>query len=77
MEQTMNENSLAENESISTTLSNGSVVTGTLWLHPSGKGSFSVEYQGREKSDGRTDCDNTAHMKSIAKCILRELAESS
>lgn len=64
-------------ESTSTTLTDGTPITGTLWLHPSRKGSFEVEYRGVRKSDGRTDYTNEAHITSIANMILRELAEDS
>lgn len=64
-------------EPLSTTLKDGSIITGTLWLHPSRRGSFEVEYKGMRKSDHRTDYTSEAHIKAIAMTILRELAEDS
>ena len=62
-------------EPISTTLLDGTKVTGTLWLHPSRLGSFEVEYNGMRKTDGRTDYVQIAHLRSIARMILAELAQ--
>ena len=53
---------------------NDKTVTGTLWLHPSKRGRFEVEYNGIRKSDGRTDYANENHLRSIAKIILKEMA---
>jgi len=62
-------------EPISVTLNDGTVVTGTLWLHPSRVGSFEVEYQGMRNTDGRTDYSSTAHLRGIASAILKEMAD--
>jgi hypothetical protein len=61
-------------EPLSVTLRDGTVVTGTLWLHPSHRGSFEVEYRGVRRTDGRTDYSNEGHLKAIARRILYELA---
>lgn len=63
-------------EPLSVTLGSGKVIMGTLWLHPSRRGSFQVEYGGMRKTDGRADYTNEAHIRSIARLILRELAEN-
>lgn len=62
-------------ESISVTLKNGKTITGTLWLHPSRKGSFEVEYNGIRCTDYRTDYYHEGHMRGIAMAILMEMAE--
>ena len=38
-------------------------------------GGFEVEYKGDRKTDGRTDYADERHMKSIARMVLKELAE--
>jgi hypothetical protein len=62
-------------QEISTTLKDGAKVTGTLWLHPSRRGSFEVEYNGRRASDHRNDYTSETAMKGMARTILREMAE--
>jgi hypothetical protein len=62
---------------LSITLKNGTTVTGMLWLHPSRRGRFEVEYDGVRKSDGRTDYTSEGHIIAIARLLLRELAEKS
>ncbi len=64
-------------EPLTATLPDGKTITGTLWLHPSGIGSFEVEYKEIRMSDGKTNYTNGAHMRAIAKQILREMAEGS
>jgi hypothetical protein len=66
---------LTEREPLSITLDDGTVVTGTLWLHPSRRGRFEVQYKGVTKSDGRTDYTDETHMRLIARIILREMAK--
>jgi hypothetical protein len=62
-------------ESLTAELRSGEVVHGTLWLHPSRRGSFEVEYRGIRKTDGRTNYTNEVHIRAIARLILCELAE--
>ena len=69
------ENQHTISEPLSVTLGDGTVVTGTLWLHPSRRGSFEVEYNGMRNSDYRTDYSDEGHLKGIARMLLRELAE--
>jgi hypothetical protein len=61
-------------EPLSTTVNDGRIVTGTLWLHPSGLGSFEVEYNGLRNSDHRTDYTDSQHLRSVARLILAEMA---
>lgn len=61
-------------EPLTITLESGRVVSGILWLHPSGRGKFEVEYHGHRKTDGRSYTD-AAHLMAIARILLRELAE--
>jgi hypothetical protein len=68
------ESQLTVSEPLSTTLKDGRVVHGTLWLHPSRRGSFEVEYHGERKTDGRADYTNIEHIRSIARIVLTELA---
>ena len=63
-------------ETITATLPDGRVISGTLWLHPSGRGSFKVSYGGVTKTNGRKDYMSAEHIRSIAKTILREMAEA-
>ena len=65
---------LTHSEPIEAELSNGTTVKGTLWTRPSGLGSFEVEFDGRRKSDGRSDYSDRNHLKAIARNVLRELA---
>ena len=67
-------NDLTVPESI-TTIFNGKTVTGTLWLHPSRRGRFEVEYNGMRKTDNRTDYTDEGHIRGIAKLILQEMVE--
>ena len=62
-------------EPLPATLRDGTVVTGTLWLHPSRKGSFEVEYKGARKSDGHIDYTHEGYIKVMARIVLRELVE--
>jgi hypothetical protein len=62
---------------ISATLNDGTVVTGKLWMHPSRRGSFEVEYDGERRSDGRSSYRNEAHIRAVARILLRDLAEGS
>ena len=62
-------------QEISTTLKDGTKITGTLWLRPSRRGSFEVEYNGRRASDHRNDYTSETAMKGMARTILREMAE--
>ena len=66
---------LTHSEPIEAILSNGTTVKGTLWTPPSALGSFQVEFNGRRKSDGRSDYSNRNHLKAIARTVLREMAE--
>ncbi len=66
---------LTVSEPLTTTLESGAKVTGTLWLHPSRRGGFEVEYEGVRRTDGRTDYIDIAHIRSIARIMLREMAE--
>jgi hypothetical protein len=61
-------------EPLSTVLRDGTVVTGILWLNPSRRGQFWVEYNGELKTDDRRDYVDEGHMKVIARIILREMA---
>lgn len=67
--------SLTISEPLETTLKDGTVIQGKIWMHPSRKGNFEVEYQGARKTDARTDYTSEGHMRSIAKIILQEMAE--
>jgi len=62
-------------EPISAKLSDVTTISGILWFHPSKRGSFEVEHNGVRHSDGRSDYTNEAHIRSIARIILRDLAE--
>ncbi len=73
---TWKSNPHTKSEPISVTLSNSEIVTGTFWFHPSQMGSFEIEYNGSKKSDGRCDYTDIAHMRSIARIMLSEMAES-
>jgi hypothetical protein len=64
-------------EPLTVTLRNGTSVTGTLWLRPSRRSTFEVEYDGRRASDYRTNYSGERHMRSMARLILREMAEDS
>jgi hypothetical protein len=52
---------------LSVTMKDGSTIAGTLWLHPSRRGSFEVEYDGVRKTDHRSDYTNESHIIGIAK----------
>jgi hypothetical protein len=52
---------------ISATLDDGTVVTGRLWMHPSRRGSFEVEYDGERRADGRSNYRNEAHIRAVAR----------
>ena len=62
---------------ISANLQDGSVVTGIMWMLPARVGSFEIEYDGVRRTDGRSDYTGQAHMRSIARMLLQELAEQS
>jgi hypothetical protein len=62
---------------ISATLNDGTVVAGKLWMHPSRRGSFEVEYGGERHTDGRSGYRNEAHIRAVARILLRDLAEGS
>lgn len=64
-------------EPLSIPLRDGNVVTGTLWLRPSRRGSFEVEYEGCRKTDGRFDYTSETHIRAMARMILREMAEKN
>jgi hypothetical protein len=64
-------------EPLSIELPKGTVVAGRLWLRPSRQESFEVEYGGKLEHDGRTDYEDIGHMTSIARIILREMAEEA
>lgn len=66
---------LSVSEPLTAKLSGGAEVNGVLWLHPSRRGSFEVEYKGIRRTDGRTDYTDISHIRSIARIILREMAE--
>jgi hypothetical protein len=66
---------LTVSEPISVKLQDGTAVTGTLWMHPSRKGRFEVEYKGVRKSDERSDYRGEEHIRMIAVVLLKELAE--
>jgi len=55
-------------------LGDGTTARGSLWMHPSRKGRFEVEYKGQRKSDGRSDYMSEAHIRAIAVFILKEMA---
>jgi hypothetical protein len=67
---------LTVSETITTPTGSGKTVTGTLWLHPSKRGRFEVDYDGVRGTDGRTDYTDESHMRAIARMILREMAEA-
>jgi hypothetical protein len=60
-------------EPISTTLREGTVIHGVIWMHVSRRRGFEVEYQGRRKSDYRRDYTDKGHMRAIARLILAEM----
>ena len=62
---------------ISANLQDGSVVTGIMCMLPDRMGSFEVEYEGVRRTDGRSYDTGEAHMRSIARMLLQELAEQS
>ena len=63
-------------ELLSTRLSDGTRVTGTLWLHPLRRGRFEIEYRGKRKSDGHTEYTNVGYVRCLGRILLRELAEN-
>ncbi len=65
---------LTVSEPITTTLADGSVVEGTLWTHPSGKGRFKVFFANKSKLDDRSYM-SIEHIRSVARVVLREMAE--
>lgn len=73
----MHSNTFSLSEPITTIARDGTIITGTLWLHESRRGAFKVEYNGEAKTDGRTDYTSEKHIKFIASMILTEMAESS
>lgn len=66
---------LSVSEPLTITLQGATKITGTLWLHPSRRGGFEVEYNGVRRTDGRTDYTNIGHIRAIARMMLREMAE--
>lgn len=69
------QNEHTQSEQLSVKLENGTVVTGTLWMSPSRRGSFMVEYEGIRHTDHRNDYTSEKELKSAARMILREVAE--
>ena len=65
---------LTVSEPLSTTLHDGTVIHGVLWMHVSKCGGFEVEYDGRRHSDYRSDYVHDGHIRAWARVILAEMA---
>jgi hypothetical protein len=61
-------------EPLTVTMGNGSEVVGTVWLHPSRRGSFEVEYQGQRVGNGRAGYSHAEEMREAAREMLRGMA---
>jgi hypothetical protein len=75
MTQRQAQSEFTESERLSVKLKDGTVVSGTLWLHASRRGGFVVEYQGIRHSDYRNDYTSENDLKGAARMMLREVAE--
>jgi hypothetical protein len=62
-------------EPLTVTLGNGTEVVGTVWLHPSRRGSFEVEYGGRRVGNGRAGYSSPDEMREAAREMLRGMAK--
>jgi hypothetical protein len=62
-------------ETLTVTMGNGTEVIGTVWLHPSRRGSFEVEYEGRRVGNGRAGYAGVDEMREAARTMLRGMAE--
>lgn len=67
---------LTVSEPLATTLRDGAVVHGVLWMHVSKLRDFEVEYDGRRHSDYRNDYAHERHIRAMAKVILAEMVEN-
>jgi hypothetical protein len=63
---------LTTGEPITVTFSDGRSVFGTLWMNPSQRGQWEIEYEGQRKSDNRT-YQNAADIRVAARALLRQL----
>ena len=63
---------LTASEPITVTFSDGRSVSGTLWMNPSQRGQWEIEYEGQRSSDNRTH-QNAADIRAAARTLLRQL----
>jgi hypothetical protein len=63
-------------EPLTVTMGNGTEVVGTVWFHPSRRGSFEVEYGGRRVGNGRAGYAHPEEMREAAREMLRGMAQT-
>ncbi len=59
-------------EPITVMFSDGRSISGTLWMEPSRRGHWEIEYDGKRASDNRAH-QITAEIRVAARALLREL----